>query len=161
MIRKSLDVFVNEVEGQQDFTREGTAEWLAGCDLCVHIMEGLWKLAQGLLERGMESKKLMVLLKEIVGVFEFGIKAFGIAGEKMKAANLTPEECTEAIARLELAARLAAERHAELSALLQWLETPPKEVALSELPASSGSQQAQGYVSLDVLTTRLLAGIDR
>src|SRR6267378_2086244 len=70
MIRKSLDVFLETVERSHDFPADEVRELLDSCEIPALVLEGLWELTQGFLDRGMEGKRLAFLLKEFVDVFK-------------------------------------------------------------------------------------------
>src|SRR5207249_4560715 len=110
MVRKSLDVFIERLEGADDFTPDEARGLLDSCEMAVLLQDKLWQMAQALLDRGMESKKLAFLLKEFTDVIEVGLKAFNTAGDRLKGTALTPEERTKGVSLLEQAARRAVER---------------------------------------------------
>lgn len=160
MVRKSFGALLERVERQGDFSPDEAQELLAGCEIGSLVLEQLWRLAQGCLDRGMESRKLTFLLKEFLDVIELAIKTFDAARAKVKVADFTSKERAEGLSMLELQGRRAAEMRDGLSALLRWLETPPKTLAPSVLPVGRGDREAEGYVDLDDLTTRLLPSGD-
>jgi hypothetical protein len=158
MVRKSLDVFLERLEEVDEFTPDDARGLLDSCEMAVLLQDKLWQMAEALLDRGMESKKLASLLKGFTDVIEIGLKAFATAGERLKSAVLTPEESTKAVSLLEQATRRATERRDRLLRLLQWLATPPREVSARSLPENRGDQKATGYLSLDEVTNQLLSG---
>jgi hypothetical protein len=161
MARKSLDPFLERAERRGEVSPEEARELLASCEIPAFVLERLWHLAQSYLDRGMERKQLAFLLKEYVEIHELGIKAFDAARDKVKVAGLAPEEKAEGLSMLERAGQEAAARRDELSSLLRRLETLRREVAQESLPKGRGDQKAEGYVSLDDVTARLLSGGDK
>jgi len=157
MARKSLGAVLERVEQPQDFSFDEGWQLLAGCEIGFVVLEKLWDLSQGFLNRGMEGRKLTFLLKEFVDVLDLGSKVFKAARTRLPGAKLPPEEEAEAVFRLEGLGRRVAERRDELSALVSWLETPLSEVAPSLLPVGRENRDAEGFVSLDDLTARLLS----
>jgi hypothetical protein len=157
MARKSFGALLERVERQGSFSPEEAQELLASCEIGSMVLERLWRLAQGCLDRGMESKKLTFLVKEFMDVIELAIKTFGTARERAKVAGLTPDERAEGLSSLELQGQRAAEMHNELSALLRWLQKPAKTLGPLTLPADRGDREAEGYVDLNDLTARLLS----
>jgi len=157
MARKSFGALLEGVERQEDFSPDEAHELLASCEMGSLVLERLWHLAQGFLDRGMEARKLTFLVKELVDVIELGIKALDTARERVKAAAIAQEKRAEAIAMLELQGRRATEIRDELLALVRWLETPRPAVTPSSLPVDAGDRDAQGYVDLKDLTARLLS----
>jgi hypothetical protein len=160
MARKSLDTLLQRVEQQRHFSADEARELLASCELAALILERLWRLVQGFLDRGMERTKLLFFLKELVDVLALGQKAFDVAQARAKAADLTPQEGLEGLSLLERAGRRAAQMHDDLLSLVRWLETPPSDVDRSSLPAGREDPDAGKYVSLDDLTARLQSGRD-
>lgn len=157
MVRKSLDIFLESAQRPHDLSPDEMRELLASCEIPALVLEGLWQLTQRFLDRGTEGTHLAFLLKECVDVFDLGIKAFDTARARVKAADLTPEERTAGVSLLTQAGQRAVARRDELSALLQRLETPPRDVMASSLPGDRGKREAGGYVGLDDLTARLLS----
>jgi hypothetical protein len=109
----------------------------------------------------MERRNLVFFLREYQDVLELGIKAFGIAREKILAADFPQDERAKGVSMLEGASERAMDRCRELAALLRWLETPAREVPLASLPGGREDRESTGYVGLDELTARLLSGGDR
>jgi hypothetical protein len=155
MVRKSLDPFLARAEQRDDFSPEVARDFLASCVIPVVVLERFAQLTHSVLDRGIESKHLAFLLKEFLDVLEIGIKAFGAARGKVAATELPAEERAEGVLMLEQAGRRAEEMRDEFSALLARLT--PWEVDSSALPEERGEKQAEGYVSLDDLTARLLS----
>ena len=157
MARKSVAVLLEWVERQETFSPDEAQELLASCEIGSLVMERLWVLSQGFLDRGMEGKKLTFLLKEFVDVLELGGKAFDVARERVKAADLTAQERAEGINALDRAGRRAAEMREEWSSMISWLEAPRPMIDIEALPKNAGGPGAEGYITLDELTERLLA----
>jgi hypothetical protein len=155
MVQKSLGALLDRVERQHDFAPDEAQELLASCEIGSLVLERLWQLVQGMLDRGIEGSKLTFLLKELVDVVELGRKAFERARARVTAANLPPDEKAEGESMLKQVEVRTAEMRGELSALLRWLETPPKAVDPSSLPGGRGNKDTPGYVNLDDLTARL------
>jgi hypothetical protein len=160
MARKSVATLLERVEQQDAFSPDEARDLLASCEMGILVLERLWVLAQGFLDRGMESRKLTFLLKEFVDVLELGVKAFDVARERVRSAGLTSQEKVEGLSALERAGRRAVDMREEWSALVSWLETPPPEIDPQSLPEGVGEPEAEGYITLDELTNRLLSGRD-
>jgi hypothetical protein len=160
MARKSVAVLLERVERQGAFSPDEGRELIAGCEIVFIVLEKQWVLIQGLLDRGTEGSKLTVRLKELVNVLELGAKAFGVARDQVTAADLASQEKADGLDALERAARRVADMRSEASALLSWLETPFREIDPMSLPEGIGEREAEGYITLDDLTARLLSGKD-
>jgi hypothetical protein len=157
MARKSFSVLLDNVEGQRVLSPDEGRELLAGCETGALLLEGLWQLAQGALDRGMEARRLTFLLKEFLDVIAVGRKVFGAASQRVRQADLAPEGRAEGESLLGRLDRRAAEMHDRLSALVRWLETPPAPINAAALPAGRGEQRAEGYLGHEEMTARLLS----
>jgi hypothetical protein len=160
MARKSVATLLERVEQQDAFSPDEGRDLLASCEMGFLVLERVWVLAQGFLDRGMESWKLTLLLKEFVDVLEVGVKAFDVARERVKSSGLTSQDKAEGLSALGRAERRAAEMREELSSLVNWLETPFPEIDPQSLPERVGEREAEGYITLDDLTNRLLSAKD-
>jgi hypothetical protein len=157
MVQKSLAVFSDRVQRQQLFSAAEARELLAGCPILFLSLEKLWELAQGFLDRGMESKRMIFLLKECADLLDWGIQALSKATERVEASELSADEKTEGEALLERARLQALEWRNELSKLVHRLETPPRPVDPAMLPGGRGDREAKGYVGLDEMTAHLIS----
>ena len=157
MTRKSVAVLLERVERQNASSSDEAFELLAGCEIAFLVLEKQWLLIQDLLDRGTEGSKLIFRLKELLDALDLGVKAFAIGVNQVKTAYLTSQEKAEGLAVIEKALRRVTDLRAEASALLNWLETPFPEIDPASLPKGSGERDAEGYISLDDLTARLLA----
>jgi hypothetical protein len=157
MARKSVAVLLERVEQQDAFSPDEARELLASCEMGFLVLERLWVLSQGFLDRGMESRKLTFLLKEFVDILELGVKAFEVARDRVKSAGLTSQEKAEGLNALDRAGRRAVEMREEWSSMVSWLEAPRPQIDPESLPRDGGEQDAKGYITLDELTDRLLS----
>jgi hypothetical protein len=155
MAQKSLGALLDRVERQREFSPDEARELLASCEIGSLVLERLWQLAQELLDRGIEGRKLTFMLKELADVVELGRRAFDGARARVATADLTPEEKSAGESMLKQVDLRTAEMRDELTALVRWLETPPAEVDPSSLPGGRADRDAQGYVNLEDLTSRL------
>src|SRR5437763_15186958 len=90
--RNSFTVALERLERQHDFSADEGRELLAGCEMGVLILERVWHLAQGFLDRGMERVKLTFLIKALMDVVELAAKAFDAARARVTRADLVPQE---------------------------------------------------------------------
>jgi hypothetical protein len=157
MARKSLDVLLDRVERQREFSAEEAREVLSGCLEQVAVLDRLWEQTQRSLDRGIEGKHLRFLLQELVDDLDRGTKAFRAASEKIKATNLPSPEKTEGVSMLESAVRRTVDRRGAASVLLGRLEAPPRPFDPGTLPPGREDPAAAGYIGLDDLTARLLS----
>src|SRR5208282_3153425 len=152
--RNSFDTLRQTVERQCEFSRDEVRELLTGCEMASLGLEKLWEFAQGFIDRGTEARKLTFLLKQLADVIQLGIKTFDAAGERVKAADVRPQERTESLAALQALVERAARMRDELSPLLRRLEAPPRDIDPSLLPERTGEREAKGYIDHDELTAR-------
>jgi hypothetical protein len=157
MVRKSLDVFIEGLEGQQPLSPEEARLLLESCDFPALFLERLWRLGQEALDRGMEARQLVVLLNRIADVFARGVEAFDVAEERVGESGLAPEVKELGLANLRRASQSAAHRRDELLALVRRLEARPRQVDPTALPAERDAPETKGYVDLDDVVSRLLS----
>jgi hypothetical protein len=158
MVQRGLTVLLERTRQQREFSADEARQLIDSCEIGFILVERIWNLAQGFLDRGMEGRKLAFLLKESLDIFALSVEAFEAARSKVEASGLAEEEKNAGSAGLEKWSRRAEKMRDELSSLLRWLETLPPAVNPSSLPGGRENREAAGYVDLDDLTARLLSG---
>lgn len=64
VIRKGLDVLLENVEHPTDLSQDSARELLLSCTMPAGLLEGLWDLTQRFLDRGREGRQFNFLLSE-------------------------------------------------------------------------------------------------
>jgi hypothetical protein len=160
VVRKGLDVFLENVSQQTEPTPDEARDLVLSCAIPAVLLEQLWELLQRFLDRGMEGRQFTFLVKEYLDVSDLGIKALDAAAERIKSADLPEDEKAAGLAQVETARRRSVQWHDELAALVRRLVAPRRAIEPASLPPSGGPGEAQGYLSLDELTDRLLSRKD-
>jgi hypothetical protein len=152
--QKSLAVFLERIEAQDDLSADDVRELAATCAIPLAMLEKHWQLIQELLDRGIEGKQLSRAIVELLGILDLGIDCFTAARRKMEAASVSAKDRDEAMSKLDRAATRASQMRDDLKRLLANLEKP-LHIDPTTLPQKRGDQNADGYVPLDRLANRL------
>ncbi len=155
--QSSLNALLDFIGQDQSVSTDGVRRLIADCEIADLVLDRLCESFQSFLDRGMEGRKALFLLQELLDVLALGVRTFNAASERARAADLPAPEKADAMVLLGKMSRLATARHDELSSLLRWLETPRPQVDPSSLRGGRGEQQADHYVDLNELTGRLLS----
>jgi len=158
MARRSFDAIFDRVEGPNHFSADETREVLAGCELGALMLERLWQGANRRLEQGMESTQVTFLWNEFIEVIDRAIQVYDVARARIQAADISPPESAEALAKVEHLSRRVLDQRHQLVALARWLETPPAAITPATLPGAREREAAEGYIDLQTLRARLLSG---
>lgn len=148
MARGSLAVLLARIE-EPDYSADDARELRAGCEIAVRMLEGIWQSIKASVDHGVEATKVTFLLKEMEDVVEAALKAFEVAGGRVKAASLTDQERAEGVAALEEMSQRTAAIRAELVPLLRWLQRPWPKIDPATLPNPGCRPDAPGYIGFD------------
>jgi hypothetical protein len=150
MVRGSLRPFIERAEQPNGLSPDEARELLANHRIPVLLLETLWERTRRAIDRGVERRQALEVLRDLLDVLEQCIQAFENVRAKARAARLAPDELTV----LEAAVRGLGEMRDDFSGLVRRLDALPP-VDPSSLPAASGEEKVAGYIGLDDLAARL------
>src|SRR5262245_26986726 len=97
MVRRSLDAILERVERPGRLSGDAARELLDTCVIPPMLVAILWDLINRSLNRGIEGKKLVALLRELQDVLDLGLRAYATTREKVVIADLSTEEQAQAV----------------------------------------------------------------
>lgn len=160
MARNSLNVFLERAQQQRELSSEEGRDLLDSCGIAEAVLDRLWQLTHGFIDRGMEGKRLLILLKELLEVLEVGSDAFATAKEKIALATMDKESQTHGFRLLDQAATRTRKMFDEASELVRRLEKPMKGFDASIISEGRGNENAEGFIGLEDFAAKLASSKD-
>jgi hypothetical protein len=131
-----------------DFTRDEVLDLVGACAVGGMLIIGLRRGLRGLLENGIEGRKLAFLLKESVDALDESIDTFGRIRTVVDGAALSSTDQAQCTGILEGAEQRAEAAKAEFLALLGFLDRTPSKLDPASFPGTASAPDTK-YDTLD------------
>ena len=154
--QKSLDVLIERAGQPRNGSADDTQEILDNCEIPYLLIERLWRSVQESLDRGVEERKFLGLLKDCLAVIERATRTMETVRERVKSASLSPLDKAKGLSLLDRLDQSAVKKRDELTKLLRWIERPRPEIDLSKLPVTKVGREAEGFIDHDELMDQFL-----
>lgn len=141
------------------FSRDDLQPLLLAAEFAVMVLRRMVSVVEKLLDRGIEQRRLVFIVKEFLDVYNLATEAFRGVEKCVESARLMDgDEHQIAFDTLVAQQQDVLKQRERLVSLLTWLERPLAPIDESRLRVSTREKDAPGYASFDALIERERSG---